>query len=358
MTLEYSPTVVPMTTSQVQAPAVDPALKPADSGEPRAAMSGVAPPTWVAGPPPEGGLRATRQSQLDQLRDLQGQFLTSAADLALVTAYAPRFVQYADDVYAASSERDLVRTGLQIDQLKFALQQFRRMMARRDTARLHAVALLVLMFGFLITITAWDDYFSLDVTDEIRLLHVPIYVIVWSVIGSVCSLLYRFNHSADAEMDDPMRVLLTRPLMGVVLGSFSYLVVRLGFLTMSENGPVPGGLEAAAAQIPPNDRVVHLMIVVAFIVGFSDRLSEQILRSLVGRFGGDQTGQLVSLDRLSPAVDPSAMSAILNAGGSGAAGSVRASTDTQGATTTSSNGLAGPSVLPRSDPPGAASGAL
>jgi len=308
-------------------------------------MSGAASPTWVDGPPPDDDLRATRQSQLDQLRDIQSQFLTSAADPALVATYAPRFVQYADDIYATRSERELALTGFQIGQLQSAWEQFRRTLVRRDQARLHAVALLVLTFGFLVGITVFDDHFSLDVTDEIRLLHVPVYVVVWSLIGSICSLLYRFNHSADAELDDPMRVLLTRPLMGIALGSFSYLVVRLGFLTMSEPGTVPPEVALTEAQLSQNDRVVHLMIVVAFIVGFSDRLSERVLKSLVGRFGGDRNGELVNLDRLSSRVSPSSLTAILGAGGSGAAGNARMSPDTQRASIPA-NGLGGSSVPP------------
>jgi hypothetical protein len=95
------------------------------------------------------------------------------------------------------------------------------------------------------------------------------------------------------------------------------------------------------------------MIVIAFIVGFSDRLSERVMKSLVGRFGGDRNGELVSLERLAPAVTPSALTAILVAGGkgNGAAGNLRAPIDAQRASTTSSNGLNGPSTLPTSDAP-------
>jgi hypothetical protein len=261
-----------------------------------------------------------RQARIDQLRDLQRELLTSPADPALVATCAPKFPQYAADVQAVRSERELVLLGLQIDQLQCAWEQFRRMMWRRDRARYLAVVLLVLVFAFLAAITVFDEYFALDVMDEIRLLHVPVYVVVWSLIGSICSLLYRFNRSADVEMEDPIRVLLTRPLMGVTLGSFSYLLVQFGFLTLSTPGPVPGDIAATAAQLPQNERVVHLMIVVAFVVGFSDRLSETILKSLVGRFGGDRTGELVSPERIAPPVNPSALTAILNASGSGPAG--------------------------------------
>ena len=351
MTAEHS-VVAPLAAPQARATVVEPAPKPADRPAPSATTSHAVPPTGGHLPPAEDEVRALRQSRIDQLRDLQGQVLTSPADPALVATYAPKFLQHAAAVYAARSARDLVLMGLQIDQLQCAWEQYRRVMERRDRARLHAVVLLVALFAFLVVITVFDDYFGLDVTNEIRLLHVPVYVIVWSMIGSVCSLLYRFNRSADAEMDDPMRVLFTRPLMGVTLGSFSYLLVQLGFLTMSTPGSGPGDTAATLAQLPPNVRVVHLMIVVAFIVGFSDRLSEGLLKSLVGKFGGDRTGELVSLERMSPTVNPSALTAILNAGEAGPTGYVLASTASQGASAMqSSNGVDGPSGLPPSPEP-------
>ena len=94
------------------------------------------------------------------------------------------------------------------------------------------------------------------------------------------------------------------------------------------------------------------MIVVAFIVGFSDRLSESILKSLVGRLGGDRKGDLVSQERIAPPVSPSALTAILDAGGSGPAGYVPASAPPQnGSTTTLSTGMDGPSEQPPSGLP-------
>jgi hypothetical protein len=300
MTAEYSHRVVPLETTPVQATACEPAPEHADRRALDSTTTHAAPPASGDVSPTEDPAQAMRQLRIEQLRELQGQFLTSPADPALVATYAPKFVQYAGDVYAARSEREMVLLGLQIDQLQCAWEQFRRMILRRDRARHLAVVLLVLVFAFLAAITVFDEYFALDVTDEIRLLHVPVYVVVWSLIGGICSLLYRFNRSADVEMEDPIRVLLTRPLMGITLGSFSYLLVQFGFLTLSTAGSAPGDVAATAAPLAQHDRAVHLMIVVAFIVGFSDRLSETILKSLVGRFGGDRTGELVSPERISP----------------------------------------------------------
>lgn len=353
MTVEYSPSLVPLETIPIQATAGEIASGPADWEALDSTSTHDAPTTTRDVFPPDDEVRALRQARIDQLRVLQGELLTSPADPALVATSAPKFLHYADDVYAARSERELVLVGLQVDQLQCAWEQFRRMMVRRDRARRLAVAFLLAVFGFLVAITAFDEHFQLDVTQEIRLLQVPVYVVVWSTIGGICSLLYRFNRSADVEMEDPMRVLLTRPLMGAVLGSFSYLLVQLGFLTLSSPGSVPGDAAATAAPLAQNARVVHLMIVVAFIVGFSDRLSEAILKSLVGSFGGDRTGELVSPDGISPPVNPSALTAILNVGGSGPAGYVAASTDAQRmSATTSSSRVAGPSDPLQSDRPG------
>ena len=104
-----------------------------------------------------------------------------------------------------------------------------------------------------------------------------------------------------------MRVLLTRPLTGIILGAFSYLLVQLGFLAVS------GG--SGTAESLGGERGVHLLIVVAFIVSFSDRLAETVLQTLVGRFGGDQTGDLVDLRTTSAAPSPSTLVTALDAVG-------------------------------------------
>jgi hypothetical protein len=358
MNAEYSPGVVPLAVTQVQATVGETDPVPADWMPLRSTTAPAAPPTH-GNASTKDHLREMRRAQIDRLREIQGEFLTSPADPALVSTYAPKFLQYAADVYAARSESELVLMGIKIDQLQSAWEQFRRQMARRDRARHLAVGLLMLVFGFLVAITVFDEYFALDVTDEIRLLHVPVYVVVWSLIGSICSLLYRFNRSADVELEDPMRMLLFRPLMGVTLGSFSYLLVQLGFLTISTPGSAPGDTASTVAQLAQNDRVTHLMIVVAFIVGFSDRLSEGILKSLVGRFGGDRNGELVSSERIASSGSPSALTAIFNAGGTGPAGYARASTDSQTASVTvSSTGMDGTSELPPSGAPGPAPAAV
>ena len=257
--------------------------------------------------PVEDPLAGQRQHQLERLTRLQDDVLGSAVEPLLIEKAVPRFLALAADVSAATDAAQLVQVGLRLEQVAAGWRQFQRLTRRRDRARLYTVVLVGLLFAFLAAATVYEEWFQLDITDEVRLLHVPVYILVWSTIGSLAAILYRFNRSATVEQDDPMRVLLTRPLTGIILGAFSYLLVQLGFLAVS------GG--SGTAESLGGERGVHLMIVVAFIVSFSDRLSEAVLKALVGRFGGDKTGDLVDLPTTSSALGPAALVTALDAGG-------------------------------------------
>ena len=268
-------------------------------------------------------LAGQRQHQLDRLARLQDELLGSAVEPLLIERAVPRFLALAADVSGATDAAQLAQLGLRLDQVAAGWRQLQRLTRRRDRARLYTVLLVGLLFAFLTAATVYEEWFRLDITTEVRLLHVPVYILVWSAIGSLAAILYRFNRSATVELDDPMRVLLTRPLTGIILGAFSYLLVQLGFLAVS------GG--AGTAESLGGERGVHLMIVVAFIVSFSDRLAEAVLQALVGRFGGDKAGDLVELRATSPAPGPAALLTALDAGGQRGEGVVTPATGDQAA---------------------------
>jgi hypothetical protein len=121
-------------------------------------------------------------------------------------------------------------------------------------------------------------------------MQLPLPILLWSAIGSFTAILYRFNSSGDIELRDPLRWLFTRPLTGIVMGTMAYLAMKIGMLAaVPDKASSLGSLE--------------LMWVVAFLGGFSDRFADTLLRSLVGRFGGDGKADLVSLDDLSSSLN-------------------------------------------------------
>ena len=286
--------------------------------------------------PVEDPLAGQREHQLERLTRLQDEVLSSAAEPLLIEKAVPRFLALAADVSAATDTAQLVQVGLRLEQVAAGWRQFQRLTRRRDRARFYTVLLVGLLFAFLTAATVYEERFQLDITDEVLLLHVPIYILVWSTIGSLAAILYRFNRSAMVELEDPMRVLLTRPLTGIILGMLSYLLVQLGFLAVS------GG--SGTAESLGGERGVHLMIVVAFIVSFSDRLSEAVLKALVGRFGGDEAGDLVELRATSAAPGPAALVTALDASGQRQAGFVTPATGDPAASVT------GPFIAPTRAP--------
>jgi hypothetical protein len=113
---------------------------------------------------------------------------------------------------------------------------------------------------------------------------IPLPVLIWSGIGSFAAILYRFNSSGDVELQDPLRWLFTRPLTGIVMGTITYFVLRIGL--MSVESPNVDTLSSS-----------ELLWLVAFLSGFSDRFSDTLLRALIGRFSGEKLDSLVTLSK-------------------------------------------------------------
>jgi hypothetical protein len=115
---------------------------------------------------------------------------------------------------------------------------------------------------------------GLDKNWVIPILSIPVTVILWSFIGSLAAMLYRFNQSSDTEMRNPLRWLFTRPLTGMVMGLLVYLFIK-GALIVT--GSTISFLTLGSQE------VIWLL---AFFAGFSDRFCDFVLNLIVGRLGG------------------------------------------------------------------------
>ena len=110
---------------------------------------------------------------------------------------------------------------------------------------------------------------------RLPLLGIPWPVIVWSLIGSFAAMIHRFNRRPIHDFGDAVKWMLTRPVQGVVLGSAFYLVLVSGlFLLTGGNATNPSGLIAA-------DEVI---LVLSFLVGFSDRFADSVFNTLVEKY--------------------------------------------------------------------------
>src|SRR5438477_550043 len=76
----------------------------------------------------------------------------------------------------------------------------------------------------------------------IAIISIPFAIVMWSFIGSLSAMLYRFNKSDDAELADPLRWMFTRPLTGVVMGVVSFLILKAGLTTIGSTTIDPANL--------------------------------------------------------------------------------------------------------------------
>ncbi len=235
---------------------------------------------------PAAPLEQQRQRLLIELSNLQTEVMLTVSDNALLLRMLLLIVEQMTDTYWAETEQDLKFVELGMGRVRGALAQVRRVERNRILARSLAVVISLLAVVGIALLIWWGSRPGGPSVDYVLpIIQVPLPVLVWSMIGSFTAILYRFNKSGDADLQDPMRWLFSRPLTGIMMGTVSYFILKVGFLSLSIDQSVNlGSLE--------------VMWLVAFITGFSDRLADSALKLMAGRFGysGDQA-ELVSLDR-------------------------------------------------------------
>jgi hypothetical protein len=182
----------------------------------------------------------------------------------------------------ADDENDLNIVETNIANLGVVVDLNRKGLLYRQKAKLAAVAVSAIGIIAIGVFLYFASKSGIRSTHSIVILDLPVCVLLWSIIGSFASILYRFSNSRDDELEDPLRWLFSRPLMGIIMGSITYLVLVVGLLTISPTQDLSLGNK-------------ELMWLIAFLAGFSDRFSDGLLKSLVGKFGGKTEGELVTM---------------------------------------------------------------
>jgi hypothetical protein len=103
---------------------------------------------------------------------------------------------------------------------------------------------------------------------------VPLPVVLWSAVGSLAAILYRFykhETSNAVQVELELNWLIARPILGIIMGIVSYLMITAGLFIFGSATSVGDQL------IKP-----QLLWVAAFLAGFSDRFWEGIIDKLIG----------------------------------------------------------------------------
>jgi hypothetical protein len=107
----------------------------------------------------------------------------------------------------------------------------------------------------------------------IPIIGIPIAVILWSYLGSLGAMLYRYNKKRISNYGDSLKWLIIRPLQGLILSSAFYLALKSGqFLLSGSRDPTNGILF--------NDEVIML---ISFLTGFSDKFVDRVFSTIVDK---------------------------------------------------------------------------
>jgi hypothetical protein len=107
-----------------------------------------------------------------------------------------------------------------------------------------------------------DESNGAQLSPAMFIFQVPISILFWSAAGSLAAILYRFYRPEKQRtpLDSEMRWLIARPVIGVLMGAASYLVIVSGILVFAnvEN----------TSQAPVR---LELLNLIAFVAGYSDQ---------------------------------------------------------------------------------------
>jgi hypothetical protein len=217
------------------------------------------------------------------------RILLEISDPHLSAQLEPFAIEQATDLYTATKDADFSLIEMKIVKLEAALaahKEFRTLRALHRTLAVRFAAVVIIILGALV---ASSPYLGLSTETMVPLIRIPLPIIIWSAIGSLGAMLYRFNNSAEAELADPLRWSFTRPLTGVLMGIIAYMTFKIGLLVLQSGMPQGGTAGIVAPQ--------EFFWLAAFLAGFSDRFADSVLRSLAGRLGGDRQAELQTAEQ-------------------------------------------------------------
>lgn len=121
----------------------------------------------------------------------------------------------------------------------------------------------------LIAVAAGVAYVLWDRQSEPKIFYVPAHIWLWALIGGLVAVLHRAAYKANDD-DAPIQFypwLIAKPVIGTVMGGLVYLLAVCGELFLNSKTQIDN---------------IQLLCVAAFIGGFSDRFSIDLITKIAG----------------------------------------------------------------------------
>jgi hypothetical protein len=149
-----------------------------------------------------------------------------------------------------------------------------------QSVRLRWISPALVLFYIIIVIGIMALGWKSDEEFMMPMIGIPLAVLLWSLIGSVAAILYRFYTYHIRELSEvslQVTWLIARPLTGIIMGMVSYLTIVAGLFVFGSATQSNTGTTATRPE---------LLWLVAFLAGFSDKFFEGFMRNLLSRISG------------------------------------------------------------------------
>lgn len=172
------------------------------------------------------------------------------------------------------------------------------------------ISVVMVLIYTLVLLVLLSNHDRWGLVDRARtVLSIPFSVLLWGGVGSVAAILYKLYTVKDrVNLQDEVRWLIARPIIGVIMSALAFFAVRAGLVLLDVTDPTLLVTDPATLE-PDGNRstaIPDIYLVVAFLAGFSDKFYLAIVNRLIGQVAYREPSALSELhnEQLSPWIAP------------------------------------------------------
>lgn len=158
---------------------------------------------------------------------------------------------------------------------------------RQDEAKLTWIIPAIIIFYIILVVSAVVFTAGNTTSDPvIPLINVPLSILVWSAIGSLSALVYRYyRRIKKSSLISEIRLAFGKFWVGLVSGAIFYFSIRSGLFILSNQ-------QVDLNQSPLGQQ--QLIWVLVWLISFSDFVFERVITRLSGNVTGDESEKSLS----------------------------------------------------------------
>ncbi len=216
----------------------------------------------------------------DQVMELIDNLFDSVAEEMLdnVTQRTELFQKLQDARILVINQSSEAEREIAIQQAEFEAKTVKAVIFRESQRRIQdkvlrwVVPIMIIAYVLLIAGTVVFSKNNVwTTTTSVPILGIPISVLLWAALGSLAAILYRFYSREFLRINEEIRWLIARPIIGIIMGCLSYLGIVSGLIIFGSTTP---------SLLEGDESRFYLFWIIAFLGGFSDQFFESIINLL------------------------------------------------------------------------------